>query len=333
MARPIKNYCDYFPHDAGMRNHRKVKAIITRFGVNGYAYWSMLLEVLTATDNFTLSLKTDIDWELLSSDLHTSSDTLKEFIGYLITLSLLQTENGLYWSDTLIERFSSLLNKRIRAKKAFEEGKQIEEKIGKKIQSTNGINRATRLAVFEKCDFKCTICDISDPNVLDVHHKIPRYKGGSDEVENLELLCANCHRKEHLGEVSVAENRFKTFENTQSKVNEIKEDKKELNIDFDVFWDLYDKKRGLKDKVKEKWNKLTNLEREQAMSYIPKYKESQPDKTYRKDPMTFINNKSWNDEIIIPFSKSGASSRQMTPYELEIEKKRQEALNRSHQYS
>jgi len=227
MARPTKNYCDYFPHDAGMRNHRKVKAIITRFGVNGYAYWSMLLEVLTATDNFTLSLKTDIDWELLSSDLHTSSDTLKEFIGYLITLSLLQTENGLYWSDTLIERFSSLLNKRIRAKKAFEEGKQIEEKIGKKIQSTNGINRATRLAVFEKCDFKCTICDISDPNVLDVHHKIPRYKGGSDEVENLELLCANCHRKEHLGEVSVAENRFKTFENTQSKVNESKEDKKE----------------------------------------------------------------------------------------------------------
>ena len=142
----------------------------------------MLLEVLTATDNFTISLKTDIDWELLSSDLHTSSDTLKEFIGYLITLSLLKTENGLYWSDTLIERFSSLLNKRIRAKKAFKEGKQIEEKIGKKIQSTNGINRATRLAVFEKCDFKCTVCDNSDPNVLDVHHKIPRYKGGSDIV-------------------------------------------------------------------------------------------------------------------------------------------------------
>jgi hypothetical protein len=34
------------------------------------------------------------------------------------------------------------------------------------------------------------------------------------------------------------------------------------------------------------------------MEYIPKYKEAQPDKLFRKDPATFLNNKSWNDEII-----------------------------------
>ena len=41
MARPKKNYCDYFPHDRDMRNHRKVKAIRTKFGPIGYAIWSM----------------------------------------------------------------------------------------------------------------------------------------------------------------------------------------------------------------------------------------------------------------------------------------------------
>ena len=34
------------------------------------------------------------------------------------------------------------------------------------------------------------------------------------------------------------------------------------------------------------------------MNYIELYKQSQPDKQFRKNPETFLNNKSWNDEII-----------------------------------
>jgi hypothetical protein len=73
---------------------------------------------------------------------------------------------------------------------------------------------------------------------------------------------------------------------------------KELNISFDDFWNLYDKKKGDKIKLEKKWRSFTNQEREAAMEYIPKYKEAQPDKLFRKDPATFLNNKSWNDEII-----------------------------------
>jgi uncharacterized protein YdaU (DUF1376 family) len=71
-----------------------------------------------------------------------------------------------------------------------------------------------------------------------------------------------------------------------------------INISFSVFWDLYDKKVGDKEKIESKWNKLSNEERELIQGYIPKYIESQPSKKYRKDPLTFLNNKSWNDEII-----------------------------------
>lgn len=88
--------------------------------------------------------------------------------------------------------------------------------------------------------------------------------------------------------------------------NAIKEKKgkekkgKEINISFDEFWDLYEKKVGDKTKLIAKWNKLTDEERTAIMNHIPKYKLSQPDKKYRKNPETFLNNKSWNDELILP---------------------------------
>lgn len=81
-------------------------------------------------------------------------------------------------------------------------------------------------------------------------------------------------------------------------VNEDVIEDKNINIDFEWFWNEYDKKVGAKDKLKKKWNKLTDLERQNAMNYIELYKQAVPDKQFRKNPETFLNNKSWNDEII-----------------------------------
>ena len=89
----------------------------------------------------------------------------------------------------------------------------------------------------------------------------------------------------------------------ESKVKEIKEKEikvKEINIDFDFFWDYYDKRVGEKSKIKKKWDNLTDEERQKAFNFIESYKIVQPDKQFRKNPETFLNNKSWNDEIIKP---------------------------------
>ena len=72
----------------------------------------------------------------------------------------------------------------------------------------------------------------------------------------------------------------------------------DVNIAFDWFWNDYDKKVGDKTKLKKKWNKLSDEERQNAMNYIELYKQAVPDKQFRKNPETFLNNKSWNDEII-----------------------------------
>jgi len=67
---------------------------------------------------------------------------------------------------------------------------------------------------------------------------------------------------------------------------------------FSDFWDMYDKKRGDKEKVSKRWKQLTQKDKEAIMDYLPAYLLSTPDKQFRKDPLTFLNNKSWNDEII-----------------------------------
>lgn len=73
---------------------------------------------------------------------------------------------------------------------------------------------------------------------------------------------------------------------------------KKEKIAFDVFWDKYDKKVGDKEKLKKKWDNLSLEVQNKILAYIPKYIESQPDKKFRKNPETFFNQKSWEDEII-----------------------------------
>ena len=73
-------------------------------------------------------------------------------------------------------------------------------------------------------------------------------------------------------------------------------------LNFLEFWNLYDKKVGDKEKVEKKFDLISEDERRLILYHLPKYKLSKPDKQYRKDPATYLNNKSWNDEIIMPKS-------------------------------
>ena len=66
---------------------------------------------------------------------------------------------------------------------------------------------------------------------------------------------------------------------------------------FDIWWDLYDKKVG-KEKALRKWLSLKDEDRQKCIDVAPRYVEAKPDKRYRKDPLTYLNGSGWNDEII-----------------------------------
>ena len=67
---------------------------------------------------------------------------------------------------------------------------------------------------------------------------------------------------------------------------------------FERAWDLYDKKVGCKAKLEKKWNSMSQKDRKAAIEYIPLYVISKPDKQYRKNFQTFLNQRGWEDELI-----------------------------------
>jgi hypothetical protein len=121
-------------------------------------------------------------------------------------------------------------------------------------------------------------------------------------------------RIRHANETHSATNKNVKNEKKEKNVNNnitIVQLKDSINIPFDDFWNAYDKKVGNKEKLRRRWATLSDSDRQAAMDYIPLYLHTQPDKKFRKNPETFLSNKSWNDELIFsnhePKQKSGTS--------------------------
>lgn len=70
-----------------------------------------------------------------------------------------------------------------------------------------------------------------------------------------------------------------------------------LNISFDVFWNLYNKKKGSKDNTEKKWNNLKDIDRQKIIDTLPTFLSSIKDKQYIPFPETYLNKQRWNDEL------------------------------------
>ena len=70
-----------------------------------------------------------------------------------------------------------------------------------------------------------------------------------------------------------------------------------INIDFNVFWNLYNKKVGDKKACIKKWNKLTDIDRQKIIDTLPKFLSNIKDKQFQAHPSTYLNQERWNDEI------------------------------------
>lgn len=68
--------------------------------------------------------------------------------------------------------------------------------------------------------------------------------------------------------------------------------------DFEAFWKLYDKADGGgKKQCYDKWVKLPFEEKRLIMAHVADYKKKQPDPQYRKNPITYFNQKPWIDFV------------------------------------
>jgi len=71
-------------------------------------------------------------------------------------------------------------------------------------------------------------------------------------------------------------------------------------IEFNEFWDVYDKKVD-RSKCEKKFNSLGDLDKQNILDHINLYIQSTPDKQYRKNPLTYLNSRTWEDEELPTF--------------------------------
>ena len=160
------------------------------------------------------------------------------------------------------------------------------------------------------------ICKSHDDNIFD---KFTVDKEGLYFNERLEneakkrKAYSESRSKNRTGKKKDMINISDTYVNHMENENENKdviEDKNKVEIwpTFDDFWNAYNKKVGSKSNVEKKFLKLNQDTKEIIMNYIFDYVEATPDKQYRVNPETFLNQKRWENEIINQNGKQGLTT-------------------------
>lgn len=134
-------------------------------------------------------------------------------------------------------------------------------------------------------------------------------RGNKKQSEAKPKIKPNQSQKKPLENENENEERSKKYEKEKEIEVEI-----EIYPTFDDFWMEYDKKVS-KDKSQKLWKKLKQQDKEDVMAYIPHYKQSRPEKQFRKGPDSFLLNKTWHDEII-KNQDNGTKAEQRTDTEI-----------------
>jgi hypothetical protein len=108
--------------------------------------------------------------------------------------------------------------------------------------------------------------------------------------------------------------------NKQLTINQEPITNKQINIEFDVFWNLYDKKVS-KEKSEAKWNKLSYDDKVKIIQTLPAFIAKIKDKQYQPHPDTYLNNRRWEDEETpkIPYINDGINHHDKNRYQSYVE--------------
>ena len=96
---------------------------------------------------------------------------------------------------------------------------------------------------------------------------------------------------------------FKHMLNYLENENDNTLSNKDGEVAFLEFWDLYGKKEG-KATAEKKWNALNEKDRVAILAHVPKYVKATPEIEYRKNPTTYLNQRTWLDEHLPTHNKT-----------------------------
>jgi|GEM_PF-1282552 hypothetical protein len=285
-----KNTVDYFPFLC--KEGKAMFYMENTYGNDGFATWFKILRQLAVTNYHYLDLGDKMEVMFLSAKCKVSEEKLLKIIQDLVNLGefdrKLWDNYQLIWCHKFIENIQDAYRKRSNPCVNYDD---ILRSIDAKRRSIDPIRRSEG-GTFrsEGGEKEHTILDytILDNTILKKDENPSEFSCASNQIKIPELVDQPNLIKE------------KILPKRETETTQIVDENQILMTwpTFEDFWETYDKKRGDQAKIKKKWEALKQAEKEAAIEFIPYYIQSQPEKQFRKDPATFLNNKSWNDELI-----------------------------------
>jgi len=109
----------YFQHDSNARNDPKIKALINKYGLEGYGRFWVIIEMLRESSKYMLEDE-DYIWEAIAEHMKIDLLETHKFIDDCINkFKLLErNEDGSFFSLALLERMKKLDEIRLKRKQA-----------------------------------------------------------------------------------------------------------------------------------------------------------------------------------------------------------------------
>jgi hypothetical protein len=112
-GRKDKNTVDYFPHYV---NHGKTLYIIeSKFGLEGYAAWFKILEMLGKSENHFIDCRNETDWEFMCAKIQLMHATLIDIINLFAKLEAINPilwSNKIIWSENFVKNIEDAYKRR-----------------------------------------------------------------------------------------------------------------------------------------------------------------------------------------------------------------------------
>ena len=141
---------------------------------------------MKATDDELIAILIDLWQQVIEKEGRTpQKKDLKEY-GFSVS------------GDTITRRFGTWRKALVRAHASITEESVSDEQLATPTGAPRkriALSIRKRFFVLKRDHFACTRCGVSGMGVrLEVHHRFPFAKGGSDNLSNLETLCFECNR-------------------------------------------------------------------------------------------------------------------------------------------
>jgi hypothetical protein len=179
MARPIKNNLEFFRHENGMRNDKKMLAIRNKFdNMTGYGLYNATLELLSEEELLVYPFDND-HLEMLAGDFRVDIEYLKEFFAYAIKIRLFKVVNNLLTCVQLEKRHADVFEKRGRTLDDL----RAEAGIDLGVSATETTGEVGFL--LQKLDLKCV-------SATESTHSIEEYRIEEKSIEEHSIAQAQC---------------------------------------------------------------------------------------------------------------------------------------------